>query len=379
MTHPITYDVAIVGGGLAGLALSIQLRRKGHSVILMEKETYPFHKVCGEYISLESWDFLKDLGVDLDAMQVPIIKQLVISSAGGKLLKHALPQGGFGISRYLLDDTLVQIAEAAGVVVLQNTKVNDIIFKEDTFIIDNNLRQYNAKMACACYGKRSNMDIKWKRPFSLAPKNKINNYIGVKYHITTSLPADTIALHHFKNGYCGIVKIEGDRYNLCYLTRADNLQQGKGDIRTMERNILSQNPHLKKILQESETSFTAPLTISQISFDKKSQVENHVLMMGDAAGMITPLCGNGMSMALHASKIAAGHIDDFLNDQITRAELENRYTRQWNKQFARRMYTGRSIQRLFGSRWLSDFFIAAVKPFPGIINYLVRQTHGRRF
>ena len=46
------YDLAIIGGGLAGLTLAIQVRRMGHSVILFEKEKYPFHRVCGEYISL---------------------------------------------------------------------------------------------------------------------------------------------------------------------------------------------------------------------------------------------------------------------------------------------------------------------------------------
>jgi heterodisulfide reductase subunit A-like polyferredoxin len=44
------YDVAIIGGGLAGLTFAIQMRKVGLHVLLCEKETYPFHKVCGEYI-----------------------------------------------------------------------------------------------------------------------------------------------------------------------------------------------------------------------------------------------------------------------------------------------------------------------------------------
>src|SRR5436189_4662206 len=65
------YDVAIVGGGLAGLALSVQLAKNSHKIILLEKEQYPFHKVCGEYISLESWNFLVSLGLDLATMNLP--------------------------------------------------------------------------------------------------------------------------------------------------------------------------------------------------------------------------------------------------------------------------------------------------------------------
>ena len=59
------YDVAIVGGGLAGLSFPFNLPEKGSRVCLFEKEKYPFHKVCGEYISMESWGFLTGLGLPL--------------------------------------------------------------------------------------------------------------------------------------------------------------------------------------------------------------------------------------------------------------------------------------------------------------------------
>ena len=371
--------MAIIGGGLAGLALSIQLRKQGHTVIVLEKEQYPFHRVCGEYISMESWNFLNDLGVELEKIKVSIITQLQVSAVNGKLLQHKLPLGGFGISRYLLDYTLVKIARATGVVVQENTRVNEIVFNQTEFCIDASPQSYVAKVACGSYGKRSNIDIKWKRPFSLAAKNKLNNYIGVKYHIRTNFPVDTIALHNFKNGYCGVVKIEEDKYNLCYLTTADNLQKSKGDIKIMEQTILGDNPHLKKIFAESKMLFSTPVTISQISFDKKSQVENHVLMIGDAAGMITPLCGNGMSMALHGSKIAAIHILNFLNGNTTRAAMEKQYSLQWQRQFAHRLIMGRRLQRLFGSKWRTNFFISLVKPFPRLIRFLIKQTHGKPF
>ena len=201
------YDVAIVGGGLAGLALAIQLSAVGHTVILFEKEQYPFHKVCGEYISLESWDFLQNLGVDLDALQVSHITKLQVSSVTGNLLEQFLPLGGFGISRYVLDNKLVQLARVNGVTVLENTKVNDIAYTFNHFTIDAG-KPYNAKVVCGSYGKRSNIDIRWKRPFTAASKSKLSNYVGVKYHIKAHFPDDTIALHNFDNGYCGIVKIE---------------------------------------------------------------------------------------------------------------------------------------------------------------------------
>jgi len=371
--------VAIAGGGLAGLALSILLAKQGHKVVLLEKEQYPFHKVCGEYISLESWDFLQGLGLDLPALQVSMITRLRVSAVNGNQLKQPLPLGGFGISRYRLDDELARIARKAGVVIRENTRVNDIVFDDNEFTLTTARQRYRAAVVCGTYGKRSNIDVKWKRPFITAPKNKLNNYIGVKYHVRAGFPADTIALHIFKNGYCGISKVEDNKYCLCYMTTAANLQQSGGQVKEMELTILSENPHLQKLFSESERLMETPVTISQISFDKKKQVENHVLMVGDAAGMITPLCGNGMSMALHSSKLAAGQVHLFLQGAISREEMEKAYTLQWVRQFTRRLAMGRMIQRLFGSRWLSHCLVMTAKSFPRFTRFLIRQTHGQPF
>ena len=61
--HIYEFDLAIIGGGLAGLTLAIQSANVGYRVVLFEKETYPFHKVCGEYISMESHSYLQKWNV----------------------------------------------------------------------------------------------------------------------------------------------------------------------------------------------------------------------------------------------------------------------------------------------------------------------------
>ncbi len=373
------YDIAIVGGGLAGLALAIQLARERYQVVLFEKERYPFHKVCGEYISLESWNFLKTLGLDLDNMQLPLITKLQVSSTHGKLLQHELPLGGFGISRYRIDEYLAKLAVDAGAVLNDGCKVNDVHFANDSFTIGASRQSCRARVVCGSFGKRSNLDLKWKRAFTSSKKQKLNNYIGVKYHIQLDFPQDTIALHNFERGYCGIVKIEEDKYNLCYLTTALNLQRSHNSIAEMERNILMKNPHLKRIFSESRFLFDAPLAISQVSFDQKEQVEGHILMTGDAAGMITPLCGNGMSMALHSSKLAAAQIHLFLQGKLNRVDMESQYTRLWRENFSKRMKMGRRLQTLFGHPMMMNSLIRVGKAFPRLLDPLIRKTHGRPF
>ena len=313
-----------------------------------------------------------------------IIKRLHVSSPDGKLFEHLLPLGGFGISRFTLDDELCKLARQAGVEVLEETKVNDIIYTDDKFKISAGSNSslgggWEGAVVCGSFGKRSNIDIKWNRSFVQQKANKLNNYIAVKYHIKTSYPADLISLHNFENGYCGISQIEDGKYCLCYLTTAGNLAKSGNNIQQMEKEILYQNPHLQKIFTTAEFLYDAPLTISQISFDKKQQVENHVLMIGDAGGMITPLCGNGMSMALHGSKLAFEQIDAFLQKKITRTEMEDHYQQQWQQHFANRLKTGRLIQRFFGKSWVTNLFILAFKRFPFLATPLIKQTHGAAY
>ena len=147
----------------------------------------------------------------------------------------------------------------------------------------------------------------------------------------------------------------------------------------MESDILSKNPFLKRIFTSAKFLTDSPVIISQISFSKKTQVENHLLMAGDSAGMITPLCGNGMSMAMHASKIAFTIMNRYLEKKITHEEMENEYQHEWNYHFQNRLKTGRIIQRFFGSPVLSNVLISSLKPFPGLVNAIISKTHGQPF
>jgi flavin-dependent dehydrogenase len=374
----LVYDSAIIGGGLAGLALSIELAKLGRKVILIEKESYPFSKVCGEYISMESYDYLKRLGLPLDTMDISRINKLLISAPDGSTLERPLKLGGFGISRYTLDAKLAKLAEEAGVTLWQSTSVENVVYTDECFQLTTTKGLVKSKVAAGAYGKRSALDRKLNRLETL-PVPKEAQYIGVKYHVKLDFPSDRIELHNFENGYCGISKVDQQRYCLCYLTHADNLRKHNQDIKKMEKEVLMKNPFLKKYFTEAQFLNELPLTISQITFHVKSAVHEHILMLGDAAGNIAPLSGNGMSLALRSAYLAAVEINFFLTGTISREKMEERYARKWKNNFDLRIRSGKYLQALFGKKSLTIFTIRLLRYLPWVTDGFIRLTHGRPF
>ncbi|MGD1843332.1 MAG: NAD(P)/FAD-dependent oxidoreductase [Thermonemataceae bacterium] len=372
--------IAIIGGGLAGLSLSILCAKQGMKVQLFEKKKYPFHKVCGEYIAMESWSFLQRIGVPLSSMDLPRIDELVVSAPNGNQLLQKMTTGGFGVSRYTLDRLLAEIAREAGVEVHEQTAVQALETTSEKAIISTPRDTYEVDIACGAFGKRANLDVQLKRAFLQKTQRQARHYIGVKYHIQVDgFPTNRIELHNFKDGYCGISKVEGNRYCLCYLTTAQNLRTYNNDIKEMERQVLYRNPYLKDYFERSTFLYEKPLAISNISFVPKTTQEKHLLLLGDAAGLITPLCGNGMSMAMHSAALLGELLAHFAAKKIDRSTLEKVYQTTWQQQFRTRLKAGRLLQSLFGKEWTTNWVINSLRPFPGVVRKLITLTHGSPF
>jgi flavin-dependent dehydrogenase len=371
-------DVIVIGGGLAGLFNAILLNRAGLQVTVIEKKSYPMHRVCGEYISNEIIPFLSKLDIDLEPLNVARISRLEVTAASGTKLSQKLDLGGFGLSRFTFDNFLYHKALAEGVNVMTDTRVEDIRFISNHFEVVTPGDVLTAPLVIGSFGKRSNLDQKLKRPFFY----KRSPYLAVKFHVRMDFPDDLIQLNNYKDGYCGVSKTDGDRYCMCYMAHRDDLRK-YGNLPDLEENVIRKNPYLDGIFRNAEFLLDKPEVINEISFEKKARVENHILMSGDTAGMIAPLCGNGMTMAIHSAKILSEKIiSHYQRDKFTdstRAALEADYTQSWNSQFARRLWVGRQLQRLFGNNNTTALTLNILNGLPALSRFLISKTHGKPF
>jgi flavin-dependent dehydrogenase len=287
-----------------------------------------------------------------------------------------LDLGGFGISRYAFDHYLYSLASQRGVAFRLGTEVSSIQFSGNAFRVDLQTEIVPADIVVGSFGKRSRLDKELNRVFT----RHHSPYVGVKYHLRfPKLSRELISLHNFEGGYAGISAVEADLVNFCYLTHRDRVRE-HGNLKALEDAVLCRNPHLQKIFGEAEFLFDKPEVINEISFETKAPVENHILMTGDAAGMIAPLCGNGMAMAIHSAKLVAERIIRFCGDSsYPREVMERDYATSWRRQFAARLWAGRHIQRLFGNGRGSRLAVGLARRFKPLAYQLMKRTHGSPF
>lgn len=372
------YDVALIGGGLAGLAASILLARQSWRVALIEKRHYPFHKVCGEYLAEESLPLLQRLGVPLAQLHLPRISQALFSSPAGTCLRFPLQSGGIGLSRYRLEQILVTQARTDGVAVYTGMPVRAVEGAPGSFLLRTRNQDISARLVGGSWGRFSQMDLNLQREFT-ASRYRSQAFVGVKYHVRLPFPRNQVALHSFPGGYCGLSAIEAEQYCLAYIVCGERLKACGGKIARLEQEVLSQNPHLRQLLSQRESLYAKPLVIGQLHFLPRSLSTAGILMLGDSAGVIAPVSGNGMSMALRAAQLLADLAPDYLRGALDFEQLEQNYVQAWKRLFQTRLTTAHWLQWGLRQPWTAELLIRGLQPFPGLVAALHARMYGQPF
>ncbi len=342
---------------------------------VIEKRQYPQHRVCGEYVSNEVLPYFDELDVPVRSWQPEQVRRFRLHSASGNCVESRLPLGGFGLRRYTFDYNLYKLARDLDVRFFLNTTVRDVAYRDDGLVVRSKQgSEWRARTAIGSFGKRSEVDRRLGRGFAKKP----SEYIGVKFYLRTEFPSDLVALYGFDGGYAGAVKVEDGSIDVAYLTTARQLRR-HGGIDDFEERVLLRNPAFKKLLMAATRSPERRFTISNVSFQPKEQVYEHILMVGDAAGMIFPLCGNGMAMGVHGAKLAAEAIESYLVGKLDRRQMEDRFRRAWRRHFARRLFWARRLHPFVEQPVLSELGVIALRLLPGLLPPIIRRTHGSAF
>ena len=283
------FDLIVIGGGPAGSAAAITAGRKGHRVALLERGTFPRHKVCGEFVSAESLAILNGLiGASLLSKgEHPRIASARIFIDGKVRHLHIEPAAA-SIPRFELDAALWHAAKDAGVITFDKTTVSEVS-GEGPYRISAAGRDYVSRAVINASGRWSNVGSELKP--SLDAK------LGVKAHFREQAPAGSVDLFFFEGGYCGVQPIGRDTINVSAMVSpaaAKDLQ-----------NVFRLNTPL---LERSKqwTAITEQVSTYPLVFREPAPIdaERSVFNTGDAAAFIDPFVGDGISMALHSGTLS---------------------------------------------------------------------------
>lgn len=380
------YQVAILGGGLAGSAAGTILARAGVRVCILERDTFPRDKLCGEFLSGDSAKQLEVLGCLEEVMRLepPRMACMTFFAPDGGTAKIELPDGAFGISRLRLDHILLRNAEKFGAKVAEATEVRQVMQNHSAVISEVSRRdgaseQISADHVIACYGRQSHLDQKLQRRFVRKP----GKYVGFKRHHTFTLDTrgreamEALAcsgeMYLVPGGYCGICKIEEGRVNVCMLlTQSILATLGKVSWQSLLNHLMRSNTaiaaRLKGLIAPEHEQM---LTVAQVPLENKELSRGRILFAGDAAGMIAPLCGDGQAMALESGVLLGQMLAANLGHPQAAADL---WDVEWKSRFKRRMRLGRFMQPAIHTVQVANAGIRVLHYVPSLRRYLAAAT-----
>jgi flavin-dependent dehydrogenase len=306
--------ILVAGGGLAGSAVATALAQAGVGVTLVERETARVHKICGEFLSAEAQIYLRQLGFDIATLGGAVISRLRLIR-GNEEITVTLPFQGLGLSRFTLDEALLNHAAASGAAVLRGHTIRGIT---NGAVDIKELGTIHPETLFLATGKH---EIRGLRRASASP----DELIGFKtyFRLTRQAQAalkDYIDLILFQDGYAGLQLVEGGLANFCLLIGRARFQHAGGNWAGLLDHLLESSPYLARQLAGATETLQQPLSIYRVPFGFIHKSEKNdpaqVFRLGDQAGVIQSFTGDGMSIALHSAALA---VEYYLSGQTAQA------------------------------------------------------------
>lgn len=291
----------VVGGGLAGSMAAIRLAVAGCEVTLLEREKAAHHKVCGEFLSREAVECLRQVGIDPVRLGAATIGSLRLA-VNGKVIESALPFTALSLSRLVLDEALLARASELGCNVRRGSTVEKLDSTSDGWSA--RLRSGGFMRASTVFLASGKHDVRaWER----GPGAQ-NDLVGFKLHwrLTTEQTKALrgyMDLFLFRGGYGGLSLVEGDVANFCLVVKSEALRK-MGGWDELLNAIRRGSAHVNKRLDGAKALWERPLAVASIPYGYLARRSTGVWHIGDQAAVIPSFTGDGMSIALHSATLA---------------------------------------------------------------------------
>jgi flavin-dependent dehydrogenase len=374
------YDISIIGGGPAGSSAGILLSKRGYSVAIIEKKSFPREVLCGEFISKEVVEFLKGnfLYEEFLGLNPNPITSFRFIGENGKELYSELEFPAYGIRRSKLDNFLLNKAQGNGAEIFQPAEVKEIQKQSEGYLLEiksGELDEFtlNSKIIIAAYGKQNILDKKLGRGFH-TQKSGLN---GVKFHIDKlhfdSFDSKEIQVYTGSDIYCGLNAVDDNIVNLCFLAKKNKSQHSP------KENLLQLSRENKKfcaLLKDDFFDYIDKVPVygtGNIYFGKRDIVNEGIFNIGDAAGVIAPLVGDGIGMAVQSANLLS---EILIRNKLVQRKSGEEYEKEWRNIFLRRISLAGIIQKSVLNNSFRTPGMKLVSHFPGVLSSIIKYTRG---
>ncbi|WP_019833525.1 NAD(P)/FAD-dependent oxidoreductase [Sphingomonas sp. PR090111-T3T-6A] len=290
-------DTLIVGGGPAGAAAAIGLARGGRSPLILERQREGADPLCGGFLSWTTIAALERLGVHVDDLGGHRIDRMKMF-AGNRSASARLPAPAVGISRRRLDASLLARAELEGAAVERGVAASHFddgeiattdgaALRFDTMVLATGKHELRGLARPAPEGERM-VGLRWR----LGASRRLHEIL-----------ANTIEIHCFRGGYAGLVMQE-ETANLCLAVSRHRLAE-ESSAEALLLALSRECPALEARLSAC-SGLGERQAIANMPYGWRARSSlPHVYRVGDQAGVIPSLAGEGLAIALVSGGLAA--------------------------------------------------------------------------
>ncbi len=345
-------DVLIVGAGPAGSAAAAILARSGWRVTILDRAVFPRAKPCGDYLNPGCDAILARLGVRdaLIAVGARPVRGMRVTAPQGAALRLPFARGlGWSLPRHTLDHLLLRHAARSGAAVIEGACVVGVDQEPDHAVIHAEhpgakRTAYAARLVIGADGLHSMV----ARLIGAGGPPRHGRYTAGAY-LAGLRPAgppgdDTGEVHLGAGRYCGVAYLPEGRINVTIALSRAELKGWRGNMEQRYWETLRTFPDLADRLAPARRVGRFQ-TSGPLGYWRRRIRSRRVLLVGDAAGHVDPLTGQGIFLALRGAELAAEAARDTLTGAPVAAALRH-YERAYRREFGPVFLVSRILQHL---------------------------------